>query len=175
MTITPAPMLACSLYCRRTRPIAVALAPSATNTSEKPRTKDALSASVNRRACRGWSCASSTASPAMYERYAGTSGRTHGDRNEIAPAASAAMLPTPGVAIIAYQFDNGRVHERTRCCIDFLEQPFRWKAGEVEGSPFRGAVLDGSTPMCPRSSRHRFAAHAAHTHPARTRDTAADG
>jgi len=60
-------------------------------TAENPATNNALMARVVARACgpAAWR----TLSPAMWEMYAGTSGSTHGDRNETSPAANAARKP----------------------------------------------------------------------------------
>src|SRR5260370_11133242 len=81
------------LFCRRNCPTALADAPNATNTTEKPITnanEDAI------RLPRGFSprrnC--STPIPESIEMYPGTRGNTHGERNEISPATNAARIET---------------------------------------------------------------------------------
>src|ERR1700732_651724 len=81
------------LFCRRNCPTALADAPKATNTTEKPITnanEDAI------RLPRGFSprrnC--STPIPESIEMYPGTRGSTHGERNEISPATKAARIET---------------------------------------------------------------------------------
>src|SRR5271167_1017582 len=81
------------LCCRRNCPTALADAPKATNTTEKPITnanEDAI------RLPRGFSprrnC--STPIPESIEMYPGTRGSTHGERNEISPATNAARIET---------------------------------------------------------------------------------
>src|SRR5437867_8424058 len=69
---------------RRNCPATVAVAPSATNTSEKPRMK-AREWMIVRRRTRGAALAevsSSNETPVMKVTYEGTSGSTHGEMNE---------------------------------------------------------------------------------------------
>src|SRR5437764_4858336 len=66
--------------------------PSTTKIAEKLRTKRRLGTSTRRLRVR---VRSAGATPATVERYPGTSGSTHGERNETAPAATAARTVTP--------------------------------------------------------------------------------
>src|SRR5215469_3251742 len=78
------------LYSRSNRPIEVAAAPSATNTRVNPRIKvrEFTITALIRLAFSAWS--SSTEAPEINEIYPGTSGSTHGERNEASPATKAA-------------------------------------------------------------------------------------
>src|SRR5580692_8350379 len=104
------------LFCSRNWPTALADAPKAINTTEKPMTnanEDAI------RLPRGFSprrnC--STPIPESIEMYPGTRGNTHGERNEISPATNAARIETCKVSSyseireIRYSFSaNGDVY-----------------------------------------------------------------
>src|SRR5215510_10822706 len=76
--------------------MALALAPSATNTVEKPATNSSAATTVSRLTRGGGSLSASRSSevPARYTRYGGTSGSTHGDRKLTIPASSAAKTVT---------------------------------------------------------------------------------
>src|SRR5437868_3262744 len=67
-------------------------APSTTNTSVKPPTNAAACAAMFRRLAASGSPAAA-AVPVRCARYAGTSGSTHGDRNDSTPAANAKAKP----------------------------------------------------------------------------------
>src|SRR6476660_7662476 len=77
-------------------PITLALAPSATNTVEKPSTKRAAAATVSRltRDFGSLSANRSSDVPARKTRYGGTNGSTQGDRKLTRPAARAARKVT---------------------------------------------------------------------------------
>jgi hypothetical protein len=74
-------------------PTALAEAPKPMNTIENPAMKATADAI---RLPRGFSprCNCSTPMPESIEMYPGTSGSTHGDKNEISPATSAAKIET---------------------------------------------------------------------------------
>src|SRR5262245_42937028 len=94
----------------RKAPSALADAPSRTNTAEKPATKPALPRRMRERSARtsSGSRRSSTETPETSERYAGSSGTTHGDSTEIRPAPNAATsVPSeiPSAAMAAKDGD----------------------------------------------------------------------
>src|SRR5687767_8772574 len=104
-----APAMRLKIACRSARnwPIALAAAPSATKTIEKPMMNASDAMTTWRRAPTGWATAtvpppatiavpriSSSERPEMYERYPGTSGRTHGEMNDRRPAPNAASSET---------------------------------------------------------------------------------
>src|ERR1700692_283454 len=81
------------LFCSRNCPTALADAPNAMNTTEKPTTKEKAEVSRlprGRSPCRNCS----TPIPDNIEMYPGTSGSTHGERNEVNPATNAAKIET---------------------------------------------------------------------------------
>ncbi len=81
------------LFCSRNWPTALAEAPKAMNTTEKPMTNANAEVSRLPRGRSPWrNC--STPMPESIEMYPGTSGRTHGERNEIIPATNAARIET---------------------------------------------------------------------------------
>src|SRR6187200_705176 len=76
--------------------MALAAAPSDTNTTENPSTKKSDAITTRRRdsaiaaaPAPPVPCISSSVTPEMYERYPGISGRTHGDTNDNSPAKNA--------------------------------------------------------------------------------------
>jgi hypothetical protein len=77
-------------------PRVVAVAPSRTKTTEKPTIKANDVMRVFRRTSSRFEafCSSSTDTPDINEIYAGTSGRTQGERNESIPAKKAAKIET---------------------------------------------------------------------------------
>src|SRR5579859_188919 len=80
--------------------MAVALAPSATNTAEKPSTKRRLSVAAETREVSAAPPAFAASDwPVTYDMYAGTSGSTHGERNDTAPAAKAVAAPSVEASI----------------------------------------------------------------------------
>ena len=90
MMTAPAMRASRVLYCARTWPTSVEIAPSVMNTMLKPTMKAAeLSITLrNRSPSFIFSC--STPTPEIKETYPGTSGSTQGDRKEIRPATKAA-------------------------------------------------------------------------------------
>src|ERR1017187_7689367 len=90
MMMTPATRASSDLYCARTWPTSVEIAPSVMNTMLKPRMK-ARELSINLRSrCPSVDFSSSMPAPEIRETYPGTSGSTQGERNEIRPATKAA-------------------------------------------------------------------------------------
>src|SRR5271169_4123543 len=90
MMTAPAMRASSDLYCASTCPTSVEIAPSVMKTMLKP-TMNAAELSITLR--KSWpsfifNC--STPTPEINETYPGTSGSTHGDRNEISPATNAA-------------------------------------------------------------------------------------
>src|SRR5712675_736339 len=69
----------------------VAAAPSITNTSVKPRINMSECNSTVFSSLRSLFCSSSTLAPEISETYPGTSGSTHGDKNETIPARNAVI------------------------------------------------------------------------------------
>src|SRR5215470_9504382 len=88
---TPATRASSDLYCAKSCPISVEIVPSVTKTILKP-TMKAMEFSITlRRRCPSSDLSSSTPAPETSETYPGTSGSTHGDKNEISPATKAAI------------------------------------------------------------------------------------
>src|SRR5262249_42590397 len=96
----------------------LALAPSATNTVEKPATNRRAAAIVSRRTVGSGSASArrSKEAPARYTRYGGTSGKTQGDRKLTRPATRAATIVTFCVMVTKCDShaDNGK---SLRCAI----------------------------------------------------------
>src|SRR5215831_10966619 len=91
ITTAPATHSRYFLYSLTAWPIPVAAAPSITNTSVKPRINMSECNSTVFNSLRSLFCSSSTLAPEIRETYPGTSGSTHGDRNETIPARNAVM------------------------------------------------------------------------------------
>src|SRR6476469_7349679 len=91
MITPPATQVRYFLYSRIIWPILVAAAPSITNTSVKPRINMSECNSTVFNSLRSLFCNSSTLAPEIRETYPGTSGSTHGDRNETIPARNAVI------------------------------------------------------------------------------------
>ena len=72
-------------------PMPVAAAPSITNTRVKPRINMSECNSTVFNSLRSLFCSSSTLAPEINETYPGTSGSTHGDKNETIPARNAVI------------------------------------------------------------------------------------
>src|SRR5271170_7923659 len=86
MITAPAILARSDLYCARTCPTSVEIAPSVMKTIIK-----AAELSITlRKSCPSCSFSCSTPAPEIRETYPGTSGSTQGDRNEINPATKAA-------------------------------------------------------------------------------------
>src|SRR5689334_14145501 len=97
MRSTPAIRLSSGSFAKRNFPIAVAEAPSATKTSEKPMTKARDAMKTWARDADGAPASprmSSTDTPETKEMYPGISGRTQGETNDRKPAANAASSVT---------------------------------------------------------------------------------
>jgi hypothetical protein len=93
MTTIPAILLIKYDFEKRKFPIAVAVAPSKTKITENPKIKAREAAMVFlRTSLRSPCCRSSMDTPDINEIYAGTSGKTHGDKNESIPAANAVKI-----------------------------------------------------------------------------------
>src|SRR5215467_6901790 len=73
-------------------PSTLAEAPSRAKMSARPRMKASPCVMIVNRAAPCASCSSSAERPVMKPRYAGTSGKTHGEANEIMPAPSAVTI-----------------------------------------------------------------------------------
>src|SRR5215472_4624511 len=91
MITAPAIQVSCFLYSRANCPREVAAAPSITNTTVKPRMNMSECKSTVFNNLRSFDWSSSTLAPEMRETYPGTSGSTHGERNETIPATNAAI------------------------------------------------------------------------------------
>src|SRR3984957_2104316 len=89
--ITPATTASVCLYCAAICPISVEIAPSVMNTTLNPRMNPTEFVMTRRisRPCDDFN--SSTPAPDISDTYPGTSGSTHGERNEIRPAKKAAI------------------------------------------------------------------------------------
>src|SRR5216683_1660373 len=88
----------------RAWPSVVALAPRITKTVANPRTKHALRPTACARTISALDAVESAIDwPAIYDTYAGTSGSTQGDRNEIVPATNTAVSEAIEVSIM-YQY-----------------------------------------------------------------------
>src|ERR1035438_9013009 len=108
MMMTPATRASSDLYCARTWPTSVEIAPSVMNTMLKPRMK-ARELSINLRSrCPSVDFSSSMPAPEIRETYPGTSGSTQGDKNEIRPATKAAS-GNGKLVISLYCSDRGEV------------------------------------------------------------------
>src|SRR5208283_401731 len=90
MMTTPAIRAISDLYCARTWPTSVEIAPSVMKTMLKPMMNAAELSITLRKSCPSCSFNCSTPTPEIRETYPGTSGSTQGDRNEISPATKAA-------------------------------------------------------------------------------------
>src|SRR5664279_1559238 len=86
----PAIRASSDLYCARTWPTSVEIAPSVMKTMLKPRMNAAELSITLRKSSPSFSFSCSTPTPEISETYPGTSGSTQGDRNEISPATNAA-------------------------------------------------------------------------------------
>src|SRR5438309_7229700 len=91
MTTAPATHSRYFLYSRIIWPMLVAAAPSITNTRVKPRMNMSECNSTVFNSLRSLVCSSSTLAQEISETYPGTSGNTHGDRNETIPARNAVI------------------------------------------------------------------------------------
>src|SRR6202158_1199484 len=87
---TPAIRASSDLYCARIWPTSVEIAPSVMKTMLKPMMKAAELSITLRKSSPSFSFSCSTPTPEIRETYPGTSGSTHGDRNEISPATKTA-------------------------------------------------------------------------------------
>jgi hypothetical protein len=96
-TATPAIRVIGTCWRSSSAPTAVADSPKRTNTTENPATNSAPVRTGRR---------SSAPAPAVSDRYAGTSGSTHGDRNETIPPPKASTNPA-GDTCGAYRSDSG--------------------------------------------------------------------
>src|SRR5438045_4891225 len=91
MMITPAILLSSARCCRVACPIELATAPSTMNTRLNPRMNITEFSITERITFESCCLSSSTPAPEISDTYPGTSGSTHGDRNEINPATNAAI------------------------------------------------------------------------------------
>src|SRR5882724_11955786 len=91
MITPPATQVRYFLYSRISCPTLVAAAPSITNTRVKPRINMSECNSTVFNSLRSLFCSSSTLAPEIKETYPGTSGSTHGDKNETIPARNAVI------------------------------------------------------------------------------------
>src|SRR5947209_7530361 len=92
-TISAPPTCARTCLCAfRVEPMTVALRPSRMKMAEKLAMNSRLGTSTRRTPT---SLRSAGVTPITVDRYPGTSGSTHGDRNDTSPAASASGMPTP--------------------------------------------------------------------------------
>src|SRR6267154_6089388 len=91
MMTAPATQVRYFLYSRISCPTLVAAAPSITNTRVKPRINMSECNSTVFNNLRSLFCSSSTLAPEIRETYPGTSGSTHGDKNETIPARNAVI------------------------------------------------------------------------------------
>src|ERR1700687_4707407 len=107
--MTPRAMGASSdLYCARTWPTSVEIAPSVMKTMLKPMMKAAELSITLRKSSPSFSFSCSTPTPEIRETYPGTSGSTQGDKNEISPATKAAS-GNGKLVISLYCSDRGEV------------------------------------------------------------------
>src|SRR5258708_39995684 len=88
---TPAISARVDLYLAATCPTAVESAPRVTNTMVNPMMKAIEFSITLRNSDASWSFNSSTPTPEISDTYPGTSGNTHGERNETRPATKAAI------------------------------------------------------------------------------------
>src|ERR1700728_2057509 len=91
MMMTPATRASSDLYCARNWPTSVEIAPKVIKTILKPKMKAAELNITLRKSCPSCDFSCSTPTPEIRETYPGTSGSTHGERNEIRPAKNAAI------------------------------------------------------------------------------------
>src|SRR5438270_271909 len=91
MITAPATQVRYFLYSLTSCPTLVAAAPSITNTRVKPRTNMSECSSTVFNSLRSLFWSSSTLAPEINETYPGTSGNTHGDKNETIPARNAVI------------------------------------------------------------------------------------
>src|SRR5712692_1087159 len=101
MMITPAIRASSDLYCTRTWPTSVEIAPSVMKTMLKPMMNAAELNITLRNSCASFSFSCSTPTPEIRETYPGTSGSTQGDRNEISPATKTAGSDGNGKLVIS--------------------------------------------------------------------------
>src|SRR5262245_2628734 len=78
-----------SWFSNSASPAAVVMRPRRTKTSVNPATNSAVSYAIRGSTFTSPSRTSPTDSPVMRLKYAGTIGKTHGDRNEMTPAPNA--------------------------------------------------------------------------------------
>src|SRR5205085_10203237 len=95
IAITNAPATSSSArWCSRNAwPRPLAAAPRATNTAVKPATKRSVERTIRRRFPGSPSWSSATLMPETSDKYPGTSGSTHGERNESMPPPKAPITP----------------------------------------------------------------------------------
>src|SRR5208282_3384767 len=109
MMTAPVMRASSDLYCARTWPTSVEIAPSVMKTMLKPIMNAAELSITLRKSCPSCNFNCSTPTPEIRETYPGTSGRTQGDRNEISPATKAAS-GNGRLVIFLYCSDPGEVH-----------------------------------------------------------------
>src|SRR5271166_3722817 len=90
MMTAPAMRASSDLYCARTWPTSVEIAPKVIKTMLKPMMNAAELSITLRKSSPSFSFSCSTPTPEIRETYPGTSGSTQGDRNEISPATKTA-------------------------------------------------------------------------------------
>src|ERR1039457_2579735 len=108
MMTAPAMRASSDLYCARTWPTSVEIAPSVMKTILKPMMKAAELSITLRKSSPSFSFNCSTPTPEIRETYPGTSGSTQGDKNEISPATKAAS-GNGKLVISLYCSDRGEV------------------------------------------------------------------
>src|SRR5208283_4639278 len=106
MMTAPAMRASSDLYCARTWPTSVEIAPSVMKTMLNPMMKAAELSITLRKSCPSCSFNCSTPTPEIRETYPGTSGSTQGDKNEISPATKAAS--GNGKLVIFFYCSDGR-------------------------------------------------------------------
>src|ERR1700681_467696 len=87
---TPAIRASSDLYCARTWPTSVEIAPKVMKTMLKPMMNAAELSITLRKSSPSFIFSCSTPTPEIRETYPGTSGSTQGDKKEISPATKAA-------------------------------------------------------------------------------------
>src|ERR1700675_3904451 len=90
MMTTPAIRASSDLYCARTCPTSVEIAPSVMKTMLKPMMNAAELSITLRKSSPSFIFNCSTPTPEIRDTYPGTSGSTQGDKNEINPATKTA-------------------------------------------------------------------------------------
>src|SRR5208282_4146825 len=90
MMTAPAILESKDLYCARTWPTSVEIAPRVMKTMLNPKMKAAELNMTLRKSWPSFIFNCSTPTPEMRETYPGTSGRTQGERKEMSPATKAA-------------------------------------------------------------------------------------